>query len=163
MMRRLIIAITVTALLVATAGIALATHVFSDVPDRSTHARGIHWAADNGIVRGYGDGTFGPNDAVTRGQLTTMLRRYHDAFPPDLFYSVEDTFTLTGNLESYTAFCEEGDIATGGGYSAADDQGDPTVVGVAGSWPTDDDDGWTVTAQQDAGGDTITVYVMCLE
>lgn len=35
----------------------------------------IQWAVDNGIIFGYPDGTFGPEDNVTRGQVAVMLCR----------------------------------------------------------------------------------------
>lgn len=36
----------------------------------------VEWAAQNGIVLGYGDGTFGPMDPVTNEQAVLMLKRY---------------------------------------------------------------------------------------
>ncbi len=36
----------------------------------------VEWAARNGIVLGYGDGTFGPMDPVTCEQAVLMLQRY---------------------------------------------------------------------------------------
>lgn len=36
----------------------------------------VKWAAANGIVEGYGNGKFGPDDAITRKQLATILYRY---------------------------------------------------------------------------------------
>ncbi len=36
----------------------------------------IGWAVKNGIVRGYEDGTFGPDKAVTRNELATLIMRY---------------------------------------------------------------------------------------
>lgn len=45
---------------------------FSDVP--ATHAS-INWAADNGIVSGYPDGTFRPDNPCTRAQFVTMIWR----------------------------------------------------------------------------------------
>jgi hypothetical protein len=77
-MRRIIIIALAFTVVVAVAGTAAATHIFSDVPDTSTHAGGIEWAATNGIVLGRTDGTYGPQDPVTRGQLATMLERFHD-------------------------------------------------------------------------------------
>lgn len=35
----------------------------------------IEWAVDNGVVNGYPDGTFAPDQNVTRGQLAIMLAR----------------------------------------------------------------------------------------
>ena len=37
---------------------------------------GAAWAAAEGIVSGYGDGRFGPNDLITREQLAVMLWQY---------------------------------------------------------------------------------------
>ena len=36
----------------------------------------VRWATSQGIVGGYGNGTFGPNDPITREQLAVMLWRY---------------------------------------------------------------------------------------
>lgn len=48
---------------------------FSDVPVDAWYARAAGWAAGDGIVSGYSDGRFGPNDPVTREQLATILWR----------------------------------------------------------------------------------------
>jgi hypothetical protein len=50
--------------------------VFTDVPADTWYTNGVEWAAKNGIVNGYGDGKFGPNDPVTREQLAAILFRY---------------------------------------------------------------------------------------
>ena len=39
----------------------------------------IEWAAANGIVKGYADGTFRPDDAITREQIATILFRFQNA------------------------------------------------------------------------------------
>ena len=49
---------------------------YSDVSDGAWYADSIAWAVENGIVSGYGDGQFGPNDSVTREQFVVMLWRY---------------------------------------------------------------------------------------
>ena len=36
----------------------------------------VIWAASNGIVKGYGNGKFGPADTLTREQFATILHRY---------------------------------------------------------------------------------------
>ena len=50
--------------------------VFNDVEDELWYSEAIEWAAANGIVNGYGNGKFGPNDPVTREQLAAILYRY---------------------------------------------------------------------------------------
>lgn len=49
---------------------------FSDVPDGAWYAEGVAWAESAGIINGYGDGTFGPLDSITRGQMVLMLYRF---------------------------------------------------------------------------------------
>ena len=49
---------------------------FSDVVKDSWYEKAVNWAAANGIVYGYDDGRFGPNDMVTRQQMAAILWRY---------------------------------------------------------------------------------------
>lgn len=49
---------------------------FTDVASGDWYAGGVAWASANGIVTGYGDGRFGPNDPITREQLAAILHRY---------------------------------------------------------------------------------------
>lgn len=49
---------------------------FSDVADGQWYSEAIRWAASEGIVDGYGNGSFGPNDPITREQFAAMLWRY---------------------------------------------------------------------------------------
>jgi hypothetical protein len=53
-----------------------AESVFTDVAPGEWYAEAVAWANENGIVLGYGDGRFGPRDAVTREQMVTILYRY---------------------------------------------------------------------------------------
>lgn len=49
---------------------------FLDVESGQYYSEAVAWAAANGIVAGYGNGNFGPEDALTREQLATILYRY---------------------------------------------------------------------------------------
>ncbi len=49
---------------------------FSDVAGEAWYTEAIRWATSQGIVGGYGNGKFGPNDPITREQLAVMLWRY---------------------------------------------------------------------------------------
>ena len=49
---------------------------FTDVKEGEWYSEAIRWAAANGIVGGYGDGRFGPEDTLTREQLAVILCRY---------------------------------------------------------------------------------------
>ena len=50
--------------------------VFTDVAGDAWYSAAITWANENGIVTGFGDGTFGPGKAITREQLAAILYRY---------------------------------------------------------------------------------------
>lgn len=49
---------------------------FLDAADGVWYTAAVRWAAGEGIVRGYGDGRFGPDDAVTREQMVAILYRF---------------------------------------------------------------------------------------
>ena len=49
---------------------------FSDVADGQWYSEAIRWAASEGIVDGYDNGKFGPDDPITREQFAAMLWRY---------------------------------------------------------------------------------------
>ena len=51
------------------------TNPFGDVGDEY-YSNAIIWASENGIVTGYGNGSFGPDDELTRQDLAVMLIRY---------------------------------------------------------------------------------------
>lgn len=55
---------------------ASAENCFADVAGDAWYAGAVAWAFANGVASGYGDGRFGPNDSITREQLTVMLWRY---------------------------------------------------------------------------------------
>jgi hypothetical protein len=47
-----------------------------DVPAGLWYSGAVAWAAANGIVTGYGNGAFGPNDDISREQLAVILYNY---------------------------------------------------------------------------------------
>ena len=49
---------------------------FTDVAAGDWYAKAIDWAAEKGIVNGYGNGAFGPNDPITREQLAAIFCNY---------------------------------------------------------------------------------------
>ena len=48
---------------------------FADVDQAAWYAEAVRWAASCGIVAGYDNGNFGPNDSITREQLAAILYR----------------------------------------------------------------------------------------
>lgn len=52
------------------------TSRFSDVNASAYYASAVAWASENGVVNGYADGTFKPNNPITREQMAAFLFRY---------------------------------------------------------------------------------------
>ena len=46
---------------------------FADVAKGQWYADGVAWASANGVVSGYPDGSFRPNDTITREQMAAIL------------------------------------------------------------------------------------------
>lgn len=50
--------------------------VFPDVKEGVYYTANVNWASSVGLVNGYSDGRFGPDDPITREQLATLMFRY---------------------------------------------------------------------------------------
>lgn len=95
---------------------------FPDVAETAWCADEISWAADLGIITGYTNGNFGPDDPVTRQQLVTILYRYAVAMGYDVsvgedtnILSYTDAFTLSEYaIPAMQWACGEGIV---GGYT----------------------------------------------
>lgn len=75
---------------------------FQDVQTGKYYANAVAWAAANGIVTGYGNSTFGPNDTITREQLASILYRYASYKKYDVSKRVNlGTFADAGKIHSY--------------------------------------------------------------
>ena len=66
---------------------------FTDVEAGRWYADAITWTAENGIFAGYSMDKFGPDDPITREQLTAIFYRYADYKGYKL--------TVTGNLDKF--------------------------------------------------------------
>ena len=72
---------------------------FPDVAASAWYADAVNWAAANGYVTGYDNGSFGPEDSLTREQLAVMLYRYAGSPEP------------TGSLDGFTDAASASDYA----------------------------------------------------
>ena len=75
---------------------AASANPFNDVARGSYYEKAVAWAAEHGIVNGYGDGLFGPNDRITREQFAAILHRYAQYKKLDVSVG-EDTNILSYN------------------------------------------------------------------
>lgn len=111
---------------------------FTDVASGAYYANAVAWANANGIVSGYGNGKFGPNDKVTREQLAAILYRYAQYKKYDVSVG-EDTnimdFDDVRQISSYAVpaiqwACGAG-VMSGKSTYTLDPKGDATRAEVA--------------------------------
>ena len=106
--------------------------LFSDVASGQYYTEAVAWAAGRGIVNGYGDGTFGPGNSITREQLAVMLWRY--AGSPASAGTL-DSFTDKDEIHPWAAdalaWAVEQKIVSGRGGGILDPVGQATRAEVA--------------------------------
>ena len=54
---------------------AAAALAFSNIDEKTWYEDSVYWAAENGVVNGYEDGTFRPNNKITREEMCAILDR----------------------------------------------------------------------------------------
>lgn len=109
---------------------------FTDVPEDAYYASAVAWARLSGIVKGYGDGRFGPNDPLTREQMLVILYRYaeYKGFDVSARAALED-FSDGAQTAEYARSAMEWGVAsglvTGVGAGLLDPQGVVTRAQLA--------------------------------
>lgn len=108
------------------------TGTFGDVDDSQWYAEGVAWAAEQGIVSGYGGGQFGPNDNITREQLAVMLWRYAGKpAPPNLLLSFDDADRISPWADNALRWAVDRGILNGKGGGILDPKGTATRAEAA--------------------------------
>jgi hypothetical protein len=81
---------------------------FDDVAVGMWYTDAVAWAAEHGIVNGYGDGRFGPHDDITRQDLAAIIYRYEYRYeqfagrvPADIVAAAE--FADQNDISGYAA------------------------------------------------------------
>ncbi len=85
---------------------------FTDVPKSQYYAPYVSWANDVGLVQGFEDGTFRPNEKVTREQLCTVMALFCDA-PQVLGELFDDDSEISPWARAYVYACKEMGIISG--------------------------------------------------
>ncbi len=73
---------------------------FTDVSDASSYSVYVQWAYENGLVAGYGDGTFAPDAPIDREEMAVMLLAY-----------IRYTGNVVTELGTEKNFSDEGNIS----------------------------------------------------
>ena len=79
------------------------TGQFSDVPQDRWYTAAVSWAAENGLVGGYPDGTFAPNASIKREDIAVIL--FHRAGSPSA--QEQDLDTRFSDSEQINAYAWE--------------------------------------------------------
>ncbi|MDD4390849.1 MAG: S-layer homology domain-containing protein [Eubacteriales bacterium] len=114
----------------------MSTHAFTDCDYGDYYGKYVDWAAENGILDGYGNGEFGPDDPVTREQMATILYLFADflgVLPDDMdtALSYPDAGTISSYAESAALYCQSTGIITGRDGGSFIPQGTATRAEVA--------------------------------
>ena len=91
---------------------------YKDVSSSAYYYKAILWAAENGITSGYADGTFRPDQTVTRAQFVTFLWRFHGKEQP--FSSLNPFVDVKESSNYYTAILWASETGVTSGYGNND-------------------------------------------
>ncbi len=109
---------------------------FSDVAEGAWYAPAVAWASANGIVKGVGDGSFRPDDVLTREQFATILYRYAKYKGVDVsgagdLSSFADADTVSDFAKEAMAWAVKTGLITGTGDGRLDPIGGATRAQAA--------------------------------
>ncbi len=105
---------------------------FSDVERGAWYHSAICWAVEQGIVGGYGDGRFGPDDPITREQLAVMLwRGAGQPTPPNLLLTFPDADQASDYALDALRWAVEQGVLSGKSGGLLDPQGQATRAEAA--------------------------------
>ena len=78
-------------------------NIFSDVKESDFFGPAVVWASTKNIVKGIGNGKFGPNQQITREELATMLYNYasYKKYSLQIDSYVLDKFADAGKVQSW--------------------------------------------------------------
>lgn len=75
---------------------------FPDVPEGQFYSVPVTWAHSYGVIKGYENGNFGPNNNISREELATMLYRYAEKLGNDISIAGDiGKFPDAGNVTDY--------------------------------------------------------------
>ena len=95
------------------------TLTFTDVAENDWFYAAVQWASGEGIVNGYEDGSFKPDQAVTREELAVMLYRYAKSIgeEADPEYTIPATYTDVADIGDWAleamSWCVQNGIING--------------------------------------------------
>ena len=143
------LAIALVALALLVPATAFDTHSFSDVHNGQYYTDAVEWAAANGITTGYGDGTFRPDEGVTRGQNVTFAHRYDTNIVQPALDDINNDIATLPDIYTIKVKADSTKDAGSFGTSVTSHTASTGIYEL--DWPTDIDDCvWQATIAQKA-------------
>lgn len=115
---------------------AAAPSSFPDVPVEQYYTEAVAWAAANGVVNGYDNGLFMPDQAITREQMAAILYRYAQYKGMDVsgradLSAFSDADQVSGYAVDAMAWANHAGLISGMGDHTLQPQGSATRAQVA--------------------------------
>jgi len=64
---------------------------FRDIDSQGYYIQALGWGVSHGIIDGYGNGRFGPNDPITRQQMTKIIVKFLELLEEEGLYTIADS------------------------------------------------------------------------
>ncbi len=107
------------------------TDDFTDTADGTWYTDAVLWASQQGLVTGYGDGTFGTDDPVSREQIAAILWRYAGSPEAQDAQDFSDESAISAYAADAVDWARANSIVNGKENNAFDPQGNATRAEVA--------------------------------
>ena len=109
---------------------------FEDVSASAWYADSVNWAASMGVMNGYGNGNFGPEENITREQVATILYNYaqykgYDMRTSSDLSGYQDASSISDWARSEMEWAVGNHLINGRTSSLLDPSGDATRAEVA--------------------------------
>lgn len=104
---------------------------FSDVSSTAYYATATRWASANGIVTGYPNGNFGPDEPITRQQIAAILWRCAGSPAADRGTDFADESTISAYASTAVDWARENGIMNGKDGNRFDPNGNATRAQAA--------------------------------
>lgn len=97
------------------------SNAFSDVLKNHPYVKSIDWAYETGLIKGYEDGRFKPNQLISRQELAVMLDRYTKIIAktyipmPNKQESFKDNHEISAFAKESVSYLQQADVIAGRG------------------------------------------------
>lgn len=128
----------------------LGSAIFPDVPSGTYYDSAVGEMYSDGIITGYADGKFGPNDFVTRGQVAVMMQRFKTML-------AGGNISVSSSSRSSTSTSSSSSSSSSSSTATVTDEG--AFRFATGSFTADEDEGAATINVIRYGGNQGTVTV----